>query len=134
MSRAHAVRDYGRSLAVSDPILDETLQNSCQPQLSTITCNSTAPYVGAGSSSGASSTSTGGVWAERRWDRIERSKDFIRARLAVEDEDDEREVRREFEAMELERVEAGEEEHEVHPGRSRNPFIEDVCCVEERPR
>ena len=110
MSRADAVRDYGRSLAVSNPIRDETLQNPRPPPLSTMTSSSTAPYIrpstsGAGSSSGGASTSTGGVSAERRREHIQSNKDLIRAMLDFDDEDDEGEVRREFQGMdELERV------------------------------
>ena len=89
MSRADAVRDYGRSLAVSDRGREETLQNPCPPPLSTVTCSSTAPYMGsgAGSSSSGTSTSTAGVWAECRRDRIQSNKDLIRAMLDFDDED-----------------------------------------------
>ena len=37
MSGADAVRDYVRTLTVTDPTRDETLQNPRQPSLSTIT-------------------------------------------------------------------------------------------------
>ena len=148
MSRADAVRDYGRSLAVSDRGRDETLQNPCPPPLSTVTCSSTAPYMGSGAgsssggmstSTGGASTSTGGFWAERRRDRIQSNKDLIRAMLDFDDEDDEGEVRREFEGMEeLERVEEDEEdEDEVRPGcrgRRRNRFLDDECGVSKRGR
>ena len=61
---------------------------------------------GAGSNSGGASTSTGGVWAERRRDRIQSNKDLIRAMLDFDDDDDAGEARREFEGMEeLERAE-----------------------------
>ena len=54
--------------------------------------------------------------------------------LDFEHEDDEWEVRREFEQMELERAveEDGEDEHEVDPGRRgrrTNSFIENECGV-----
>ena len=97
MSRADAVRDYGRTLAVSDRARDETLQNPCPPPLSTVTCSSTAPYMGsgAGSSSVGASTSTGGartstcgVWAQPRRDRIQSIKDLIRAMIDFDDEDE----------------------------------------------
>ena len=91
------------------------------------------------SSSSGASTSTGGVWAERRRDRIQSKKDLIRAMLDFDDEDDEGEVRREFEGMQdLERVdeeEDGEDEDEVRPGcrgRRRNRFIDDECGVSKR--
>ena len=78
--------------------------------------------TGAGSTTtGGASTSTGGVWAERRRDRIQSNKDLIRAMLDFDEEDDEGEVRREFEGVEeLERVdeEEGEDEDEVRLPRS----------------
>ena len=59
-----------------------------------------------GSTSGAGSTSTGVLIAERRRDRIAFSKYFVRAMLYFEVEDKEWEVRRDFEGIEeLERVE-----------------------------
>ena len=143
MSRADAVSDYGWSLAVSDRGRDETLQNPCPPPLSTVTCSSTAPYMGSGadSSSGGASTSTGGVWAERRRDRIQSNKDLIRAMLDFDDEDDEGEVRREFEGMEeLERAdeeEDGEDEDELRPGcrgRRRCRFLDDEAGESKRGR
>ena len=102
MCRADAGRHYGRSLAVSDRGRDETLQNPCPPPLSTVTCSSTAHYVGSGapSSSGAARTSTGAVWAERRRDRIQSNKDLILAMLDFDHDDDEGEVRRDIEGME----------------------------------
>ena len=146
MSRADAVRDYGRSLAVSDRGREETLQNPCPPALSTVTCSSTAPYMrsGGGSSSsgtststGGASTSTGGVWAEKRRDRIQSKKDLIRTMLDLDDEDDEGEVRVEFEGMEeMERVEV-EDEDEVRPGcrcRPRNRFLDEECGESKRGR
>ena len=55
---------------------------------------------GASTSTGGASTSTGGVWAERRRDRIQSNKDLILAMLDFDEENDEGEVRREFEGME----------------------------------
>ena len=85
----------------------------------------------------STSTSTGGVWAERRRDRIQSNKDLIRAILDFDDEDDEGEVRREFQGMEeLERVEE-EDEDEVRPGgcgRRRCRFLDDECGVSKRGR
>ena len=60
--------------------------------------------------------------------------------LDFDDEDDEGEVRREFEEMEdLERVdeEEGEDEDEVRPGgrgRRRCRFLDDECGVSKRGR
>ena len=93
--------------------------------------------AGARSSSGGESTSTGGVWAERRRDRIQGNKDLIRAMLDFDAEDDEGEVRREFEGMEeLERVEQEEDdEYEVRPGcrgHRRNHLINDECGESKR--
>ena len=51
MSQADAARDYWKSLRISRQLRDETLQNPCPPPLSTITCTSTAPYLG-GSTAG----------------------------------------------------------------------------------
>ena len=120
MTREDAVRDYGRRLAVSDRGRDEKLQNPCPPPLSTITCSSTAPYMGTGpgsssdgaststggasTSTGGASTSRGGVWAERRWDRIQSNKYLIRAMLDFDDDNDEGEVRREFDGVEIGRA------------------------------
>ena len=113
------------------------MQNPCPPPLSTIICCSTALYmggstVGAASSLAACSTSTDGVWWARRWDRI-------RAMLDFDDEDDEGEVRREFQWMgELGRAEEDEQdEHDVQPGRRDRPLnavIDDECGLEEMAR
>ena len=54
---------------------------------------------GASTSTGGASTSTGGVWDERRRDRLQSTKDLIRAMLDFDEEDDEGEVRREFEGV-----------------------------------
>ena len=48
------------------------------------------------SSSGACSTSTGGVWAVRHQDRTHSSNDLIMGRLALENEDDAGPVPRAF--------------------------------------
>ena len=86
------------------------------------------------------STSTGGVCPERRRDRIKSNKDLIRAMLDFDDEDDEGEVRREFEGMEeLERVdeEEAEDEEEVRHGcrgRRRCRFLDYEAGVSKRRR
>ena len=82
---------------------------------------------------------TGGVWAERRRDRNKSNKDLMRAMIDFDDEDDEGEVRREFEGMEeLERAEEdAEDEDEVQPssrGRRRILFIEEEAGVSKRVR
>ena len=144
MTRAGAVRDNGRILAVSEPTPDETLQNPLPLPLSTIKSSSTAPYMGRSTSgewirSGRASTSRGGGWAEIRRERIVITKDLIRAMLEFDEEDAAGEVCRELGGMdELERAEDGEEEEDEvgisSSVRRRNHFIDDHCRVSKSGR
>ena len=68
-----------------------------------------APNMGSGAgsssggprnSTGGPSTSMGGVWFERRRTRIQSNKDLIRAIRYIDDEEDVRDVQRDFDWIE----------------------------------
>ena len=151
MSQADAARDYAKSLRISRQRRDETLQNPCPSPLSNITCPIHSPYMGGNTALGTkkqttdsagastattsvkqlssnfktSSISAGWIWAQRRRDRRENAKEFLRKMLGFAEVDDEVDVRQEvFEEWGLEEVDEDEEDDdEIPPSGRRNQFI-----------
>ena len=72
-----------------------------------------------------SSISAGWIWAQRRRDRRENAKEFLRKMLGFAEVDDEVDVRQEvFEEWGLEEVDEDEEDDdEIPPSGRRNQFI-----------
>ena len=153
MAYGEAVNKYGRVVACSTTGREDTLINACPPpstglQTSTSTSGSTISTGTTSTSSRSSnctkrSSSSGGIWAERRRIQIEKAREYIRQNFRT---DDDEELMGGLEEVGLggEQDDHMEEDEQVRTSmkgghgrkraKKRNPFIADECDVSKRGR